>query len=114
MFVRGCVTALTFLFLPQSLLPAWATVESGQSFYEKWVEKNRGTLDPNIDQYLHGYVAGMYDAFEEELYVCAGENVKMSSLIDGLGLYLQKNPRFREYPIRAIFKDAILTEWQCN
>jgi hypothetical protein len=89
-----------------------ATVETGNSFLENIQSKNS-----TIRQYLIGYVAGMYDAYERidvSIRTCLGENVRMTQLVDSLEIYLKNNPQNRHHSMYVIYPIAVKSIFKCN
>lgn len=90
-----------------------ATVITG----DKFLKHVKNFEDNNVTEekiYILGYMAGMYDAYEQELTTCVGAKVKMSSLMDAVNIYLKKNPSEREWSVDVSFVIAVKEEWGCS
>ena len=89
-----------------------ATVVTGHYYlevYEQHEEGNQGATN-----FLHGFVAGLFDAYEEQLSKCTGENVMMRQFRDGIGTFLKTEPAFREYSVASYFVRLVKLEWNCQ
>lgn len=91
---------------------AYATVMDGNEFL-----KVHNNSDVASKQYLIGYISGTWDQYEitkPELAKCIGVSVKMSQLVDAVGLYLQANPQVRHYHPSYFVPLAIKKQFSCN
>ena len=97
------ITLLILFFLPFNLNATFLTGDD----YLKYV--NQGTT-ADIS-FLNGYVAGLYDAHEEELYPCVGSSTKASALRDAVTIFYRENPSKRQYSVDVLFVTIIEDEW---
>ena len=90
-----------------------ATVLNGNEFLAYY--KNIDQV--NIANFLNGYVAGQWDSLEytnETLTDCVGPDIKMSQLVDVIGIYLQQNPQVRHFHPNAFIEYAIAQSFGCS
>ena len=97
------ITFLIFFFLPFNLN---AVVLTGDEFLDY---VNEGT-DAHIN-FLNGYVGGLYDTHEAELYLCVGSDAQMSALRDAVAIFYRENPSKRQYSVARFFVTIIKDEW---
>lgn len=88
---------------------SYAFTMDGNEFLEMSNKKNAMT-----NNYLNGYAAGMYDAHEESLTKCVGDQVRMSQLVDSVVAYLKNNPQIRHFPVSYIYTTAIKKQFNCK
>ena len=97
------ITLLIFFFLSFNLN---AVVLTGDDYLDYVNEGTDGYIN-----FLNGYVAGLYDTHEAELYPCVGSDVKMSALRDAVAIFYRENPSKRRYPVTLFFVTIIKDEW---
>lgn len=89
-----------------------STTTDGNGFLEGLDSNNKMQY-----QFLIGYVAGMYDIYEDidpSLSKCLGSKVKMTQIVDAVAIYLRKNPQIRHYSISEIYPSAIKEIFNCK
>ena len=97
------ITLLIFFSLSFNLN---AVVLTGDDYLDYVNEGTDGYIN-----FLNGYVAGLYDTHEAELYSCVGSDVKMSALRDAVAIFYRENPSKRQYPVTRFFVTIIKDEW---
>ncbi len=103
---------LLFILIFTFSSSCFSTVETGYSFLQKLNSNNQAEK-----QYLLGYVAGIYDAYENfdpSIYKCLGSSVKMSQIIDAISIYLKMNTHLQQYGIGYVFPNAIKEMYGCR
>ena len=90
-----------------------ATVLNGNRFLSHYQKVDQ----INTAIFLNGYLGGQWDSLEQTnkpLTDCVGPNVKMSQLVDIVGIYLQQNPQVRHFHPNAFIEYAIAESFGCN
>tara|TARA_B100000965_G_scaffold230607_1_gene193081 strand:+ start:126 stop:437 length:312 start_codon:yes stop_codon:yes gene_type:complete len=97
------ITLLIFFFLPFNLN---ATFLTGDRYLEYLNEGEAAHIN-----YLNGYIAGLYDIHEDELYPCVGSSTQVSALRDAVTIFFRENPSKRQYSVSDYFVTIIKDEW---
>lgn len=106
--LKSCLVLMMLAFSVSSS----ATVLDGNEFLERATNGGSGGKT-----WLYGYSAGMFDAYERsdiDLYLCLGESVKMTQIVDSIVIYLKNNPQVRHKPMYFIFPEALRKQFNCK
>ena len=92
-------------------VPANAYFVDGNYFLTIYKDLKNGNRDAN--NYLAGYVGGLYDSFEKELNSCIGKDIHIGEIINTVASHIINNS-YLVIPVRDVFVDAVKSKWNCN